>query len=95
MYKKGLEKEVRRLLDRRLSITASQALGVKQLQGYFKKLYSREEAKERLKKDTRRFAKRQLTWFRADKNIKWLDAEKIFKAATNFLKRHGFSLSPS
>jgi len=35
-----------------------------------------EEAKEELKKNTRRYAKRQLTWFRSDKRIEWIDAAR-------------------
>jgi len=77
MFRKGLVGEVERLLGRRLSITSKQALGVKQIKGYLDKEYDLEKAKELLKKDTRRFAKRQLTWFRADKRTGWLDIDKL------------------
>jgi tRNA dimethylallyltransferase len=76
MFKNGLVKEVKRLLKRKLSLTSKQALGIKEIKGYFDKKYDLEKAKELLKKDTRRFAKRQLTWFRADKRIRWLDTGK-------------------
>lgn len=72
MFKKGLLKEVKKLLGKKLSITAGQALGIRQIKTYLEKKCGIEEAKEILKKDTRRFAKRQLTWFRADKRIKWV-----------------------
>jgi tRNA dimethylallyltransferase len=45
--------------------------------GYLKGKYSLEEAKELLKKNTRHFAKRQLTWFRPDIRIKWLTSSNI------------------
>jgi len=77
MFKKGLTREVRKLLRRKLGVTARQALGIKEVGGYLNKTYSLEEAKERLKKNTRRFAKRQLTWFRADKRITWLGKESF------------------
>lgn len=75
MFKNGLVREVEKLLRKNLSITARQALGIKEVEGYLNKTYSLQEAKEMLKKNTRRFAKRQLTWFRADKGIKWIDIE--------------------
>lgn len=74
MFKKGLVWELKRLLGRRLSITSRQALGVKEIEGCLNKMYGVEEAKNLLKTHTRRFAKRQLTWFRADERIVWLDA---------------------
>ena len=77
MFKIGVAKEVRNLMRRKLSLTAKQALGIKELEGYLKKRYSLAEAKELLKKNTRRFAKRQLTWFRADKDIVWLDNDTL------------------
>jgi len=75
MFKRGIVREAKKLLKKHLSITSRQALGVKQLAGFLNKEYDRESAKDILKRDTRRFAKRQLTWFRADKDIKWLDLE--------------------
>lgn len=71
MFKKGIVKEVRKLSRQRLSMTAKKALGYNEVLGYIKGRYSLDEAKELLKKNTRHFAKRQLTWFRQDKRIKW------------------------
>ncbi|MCQ9207400.1 MAG: tRNA (adenosine(37)-N6)-dimethylallyltransferase MiaA [Omnitrophica bacterium] len=86
MFRKGVVKEVERLLCMKPGITAAQAIGVKQLQGYFNKQYSLEKAKEILKRDTRRFAKRQLTWFKGDKQIVWLDIDKRGKKqAVNYI----------
>ncbi len=72
MFKKGIVQEVKRLSRTKLSITARNALGYKEILGYLKGRYSLEEVKALLKKNTRRFAKRQLTWFRPDQRIHWL-----------------------
>lgn len=76
MFKDGLTSEVKALLKRNLSITARSAIGIKEINGYLKNEYPLKEAKEMLKKNTRRYAKRQLTWFRADKRIKWFSDGK-------------------
>jgi tRNA dimethylallyltransferase len=73
MFKAGLEKEAKDLLKSKLSRTAAYAIGLKELKGYFDGAYDLEEAKRQMKLNTRRYAKRQLTWFRKDKRIKWLD----------------------
>ena len=77
MFRKGLVKEVEKLLRGTLSITSSQALGIKEVKGFLEKEYGIAKAKEILKRNTRRFAKRQLTWFRPDSRIVWLDAGKF------------------
>lgn len=77
MFRKGIVKEVKRLLRLKLSMTSRQALGIKELEGYLNKEYSLDRAKKDLKRGTRRFAKRQFTWFRADKRIAWIDAERF------------------
>jgi len=48
------------------------ALGYRQITGYLKGRYRYEEAVHRLQRDTRHFAKRQMTWFRGDPNVHWL-----------------------
>ena len=73
MIENGAVDEVRCLLGRKLSITARFALGIKEITGYIEGEYDMETAKELLKQNTRRYAKRQLTWFRADKRIRWFD----------------------
>ena len=72
MFKHGIVDEVRRLSKKRLSMTAKKALGYNEALAYIKGDCSLDEAKDRLKKHTRHFAKRQMTWFRADKRIHWL-----------------------
>lgn len=65
--------EVKRLKRKRLSKTAKAVLGFKEIMGYLDGEYDLERAKAILKRNTRRFAKRQLTWFRADSRIRWFD----------------------
>jgi tRNA dimethylallyltransferase len=76
MFKEGLANEVRELLKLKLSKTASCAIGIKELKGYFDNLYGLEEAKRLIKRNTRALAKRQLTWFRKEKRIRWINDEE-------------------
>lgn len=71
----GLLDEVRRLLDRApgLSATARQALGYRELADHLEGRCSLEEALADTRRRTRRFARRQLRWFRRDPRISWLD----------------------
>jgi tRNA dimethylallyltransferase len=90
MFAKGLEKEVKRLLNSGLSKTACYAIGLKELKGYFEGLYGLEEAKRLIKRNTRQYAKRQLTWFRKDKRVEWIDVtgrEKPLTSANRILSR--------
>ena len=70
MIKNGLIKEAKSLLKYR-DQNALNTVGYKELFNYFDKNYSKEFAISEIKKNTRRFAKRQMTWFRKDKKIKW------------------------
>ncbi|MDO4278604.1 MAG: tRNA (adenosine(37)-N6)-dimethylallyltransferase MiaA [Lachnoclostridium edouardi] len=74
MIKKGLVEEVKALkeLGCRRGMTSMQGLGYKEILDYLDGLYSLEEAVYILKRDTRHFAKRQLTWFRREKDVRWL-----------------------
>jgi tRNA dimethylallyltransferase len=72
MFKAGLVEEARKLLGLQLSKTASCAIGIRELKGYFEGEYSLEQAKQLMQKNTRNYAKRQLTWFRKDKRIEWV-----------------------
>ena len=75
MMEQGLLKEVRSLKERgvKRSSTAMQGLGYKELYGYLEGEYPLEEAVRIIKRDTRHFAKRQLTWFRREKDVIWID----------------------
>jgi len=68
----GLLDEVRRLLRRRLGRTASQCIGVREIEGFLKGQYGLEEAVRLMKRNTRHFAKRQMTWFRREPGIEWI-----------------------
>ena len=77
MFEAGLAAEVKKLSKKRLSKTARMALGYKEVLGYIRGEYDLDEAKDILKMNTRRFAKRQLAWFRAwGRRVKWFDPGK-------------------
>jgi tRNA dimethylallyltransferase len=69
----GLLDEVRRLLRRRLGRTASQCIGVREMEGFLKGQYGLDEAVRLMKRNTRHLAKRQMTWFRREPGIVWID----------------------
>jgi tRNA dimethylallyltransferase len=73
MFKAGLVAEVKRLLRRNLSRTACWAIGIKEIKGYLDGLHGLKEARELIKRNSCLYAKRQLTWFRKDKRIKWIE----------------------
>ena len=73
MFGLGLVKEVKKLLKSRLSKTAAYAIGIRELKAHFDGLYNLEEAKALIKRNSRLYAKRQLTWFRKDKRIQWVN----------------------
>ena len=78
MLENGLEKEAREMLGK-TGITSRQAIGHKELKPYIDGEISLEEAAENLKKETRHYAKRQLTWFRRNQKINWLYADEMSK----------------
>lgn len=73
MFACGIAREVKRLKKRKMSRTAKGALGYKEVSDYIKGKCSLEKAKELLKKNTRHYAKRQLTWFRKEEGARWLE----------------------
>lgn len=76
MFESGLVREVRGLVGSILSLTCKQAIGIEEIKGYLEGKYDLEFAKELVKKNSRRYAKRQLTWFRKDRRIHWIDVER-------------------
>ena len=75
MIEKGLIQEVKNLLRKYNEFpTAMQGLGYKEVIDYLQGKYTREEMIEKIKMESRRYAKRQLTWFRKNKETIWLDA---------------------
>ena len=76
MLQNGLEAEAREYLAKTGTATSSQAIGCKELKPYFDGEITLAQAAENLKQATRRYAKRQLTWFRRNGCIKWLYIDK-------------------
>lgn len=72
MIEQGLEAEARAVYPLR-SLNALQTVGYRELFDYFDGIISREEAIELIKRNSRRYAKRQKTWFRRDSRIVWFD----------------------
>ena len=84
MLENGLPEEAARIRTMHPGHTASQAIGYKELFRCFDGLCTMEEAREDIARESRRYAKRQLTWFRRDPSIRWLDArdpDKLFENA--------------
>lgn len=78
MLEDGLVEEVKGLMDMgcHKGLVSMQGLGYKEILAYLEGEYSLEEAVYRIKRDTRHFAKRQMTWFRREKNVIWLPAPR-------------------
>ena len=76
MFERGIEEEVKLISKLKLSKTSSMAIGYKEVLPYVLGNCSKEEAKEELKKATRRYAKRQLTWFKKNPDINWIYVDK-------------------
>lgn len=85
MLKDGLLEDAEKVLNSDLSNTAEKAIGYKELIPYFKGESTLDECVEVLKMNTRRYAKRQLTWFRRDQEINWIyiDEHNSFKDILN------------
>lgn len=89
MMDAGLEEEARAVYDLR-HLNSLQTVGYRELFRYFDGEWSREEAIRMIQQNSRHYAKRQLTWWRRDKDIYWLDAsqpaEKMLEAIEEHLK---------
>ncbi|WP_321492861.1 tRNA (adenosine(37)-N6)-dimethylallyltransferase MiaA [uncultured Desulfobacter sp.] len=90
MMDNGLLDEVKGLVSRgySLDLKSMQSIGYRHMGMYLKGEVSLEEAVRLLKRDTRRYAKRQFTWFNKEKDLIWIDTqdtEKAIVAAKNFL----------
>lgn len=79
MFEAGLVEEVSRLLDAglRQALTANQAIGYKEVVACLDGECSLADAAEAMKMATRRYAKRQISWFKRDRRIIWLDADLL------------------
>jgi tRNA dimethylallyltransferase len=82
MITDGLEAEVKTLKERGYGpdLPSMQGLGYKQFMAHFLGKFSRDEAVALLKRDTKRFAKRQFTWFRREPEAQWVDISGLVPA---------------
>ena len=83
MVAEGLVDEVRELIDTGYNwdLSSMSGLGYRQFHGYLDGEQTLEEAVEILKRDTRKYAKRQISWFKRDDSINWVDSGKVEKVA--------------
>jgi tRNA dimethylallyltransferase len=73
MFARGLVDEIKGVSILPLSVTAQKIIGIPEVTGYLKGEYDLERAKYLMKLNTRHYIKRQLTWFRRDKRLTWID----------------------
>jgi len=96
MLAQGLQREVQQLLEAGYSrdAKAMRSIGYKEMTACLAGEYNLEEATRLIKRDTRHYAKRQMTWFNADKDILWLEYpvkfDTILRHAIEFFE-HGES----
>ena len=86
MIEQGLINEVKEILKKYNNFpTAMQGLGYKEVVDYLNGVLTKEEMIEKIKMETRRYAKRQLTWFRKNKQTIWLDAKENIQNNINII----------
>jgi tRNA dimethylallyltransferase len=76
MFRRGAVNEVKLLCKKKLGRTAVFAIGVREINDYLDWKATLKETKEIIKKNTRNYAKRQLTWFRKDERINWINIKE-------------------
>ncbi len=86
MLKEGLQQEVESLKENK-HLNPLNTVGYKELFNYFEGLWELDFAISEIKKNTRRFAKRQMTWFKKDEKIKWFDYEYDLNEITDYLNK--------
>jgi tRNA dimethylallyltransferase len=77
MFQEGGIDEVKILQEEKLSLTASKIIGLKEIAAFLRGAISRQEALSLMQKNTRNFAKRQMTWFNKDKRVEWIDVDTM------------------
>lgn len=85
MLEEGLVEEARKLYGHS-NLNALQTVGYRELFAYFDGDLSLEEAAEEIKKNSRRFAKRQYTWFRKNEDIHWFEYDSASEKIISFIK---------
>ena len=88
MFKLGLEKEVKKLVKKYgFKIPPMQTIGYQEWKDYFEGKIGKEEVKEKIKIHTLQFTKRQMTWFKREKRIKWVkNYREVERLVKNYLK---------
>lgn len=76
MIEKGLEKEARAMYPRK-GLNALNTVGYKEMFAYFDGLIAREEAIRQIQSNTRRYMRKQLTWFKKDMDVKWFSPDNV------------------
>lgn len=87
MMTAGLLPEVQGLYSYK-NLNALQTVGYRELFGYINGEYPLDFAIEEIKKNTRRFAKRQLTWFKRNEKVRWFDFNTSFKEILDYISSH-------
>lgn len=96
MIESGLEKEVIEVLNGGVDVTALSAIGYKEMQGYINGDYDFNFAVELIKKNTRHYAKRQITWFKRNQSVNWIYVDcyenfnNVLKAAKKIINDRRF-----
>ena len=89
MINNGLIEEVKKILSQyTIFPTAMQGLGYKEIVEYINGNITREEAIEKIKRETRRYAKRQITWFRKNKQTIWISGESDINSNIEIISKN-------
>ena len=89
MFEEGLVEEVTALQERGYTrgMVSMQGLGYKEIFAYLDGECTLEEAKEIIKRDTRHFAKRQITWFKRERDVIWINKQEYGYQEEKILER--------
>lgn len=86
MFAAGLENEARNAFIQG-DFNSLNTVGYKELRAYFNGEMTLEETKAKIARNTRVYAKKQITWLRRDNNINWLNADNIFEQAVQLIEK--------
>lgn len=86
MIEAGLVDEVKKLVPHK-DLTALQTVGYKEMFNFLEGTWDLDFAVEEIKKNSRRFAKRQLTWYRGEENIHWVNFENPLQESLSLLRK--------
>jgi len=77
MFREGALNEIKSILKLNLSETAQKMIGLSEVRTFLDGESTLDEAKDAIKKNTRNFSKRQITWFKKEKRIQWIDIDNL------------------